>query len=68
MSEHNFKASGNNGGGWFKATWNDFEKSVSLWQNWDCKPRISITLSQEDFFKICELIKEEKRLSGAKKG
>ena len=60
MSEHNFLGKGNNGGGWFKATWNEFEKTISLWQNWNCKPRTSITLNETDFFKIYELIKSER--------
>ena len=59
MSEHNFEARGNNGSGWFKATWNEMERTVSLWQNWEAKPKISITLSQDDFFKICDLIKRD---------
>ena len=60
MTEHNFLGKGNNGGGWFKATWNEFEKTISLWQNWGCKPRTSITLNETDFFKIYELIKSER--------
>ena len=59
MSEHNFEARGNTGPGWFKATWNEMERTVSLWQNWPTKPKIWITLSQKDFFEIWELIKRD---------
>ena len=57
MSEFNFLCNGL----WWKASWNEWENHVSVWENENKKNRISLKIEKKDILEIAKMIEGEKK-------